>query len=161
MSTWVYTAQALLPQSSARVIAVHEFHLVLLSSLLWCGNLIHTWLLYISLEQVYSVQYRDNLAMFLHNNIFCDPPLELSCQDSPNKGSQHMFSLRNKKNYLWIILIPPLIWSSVYFLSYQCIMVFEYCKFFIQMDDLQFYAPFSSISVISGYWEGDNAKNPF
>ena len=43
---------------------------------------------------------RDNLGIFLHKNIFCDLSLELSCQDGSNKGSQHMFSLRNKKHHL-------------------------------------------------------------
>ena len=41
------------------------------------------------------------------NQIFCDPLLEPSCQDGSNEGSQHMFSWRNKKNYLWIILNTP------------------------------------------------------
>ena len=47
---------------------------------------------------------RDKLGiifLFLHENIPCDPSLELSHhQDSSNEGSQDMFSLRNKKNYL-------------------------------------------------------------
>ena len=30
--------------------------------------------------------------------IFCDPLLEPSYRDGSNEGSQHMFSLRNKKN---------------------------------------------------------------
>ena len=33
-------------------------------------------------------------------NIFCDPPLEPSRRDGSNEGSQHMFSLRNKKHCL-------------------------------------------------------------
>ena len=33
--------------------------------------------------------------------------------NSSNEGSQHMFSLRNKKNGLWLTLINTLIWSSV------------------------------------------------
>ena len=37
--------------------------------------------------------------MFLCKNIFCDPSLELSRRDGSNDGSQHMFSLRNKKKY--------------------------------------------------------------
>ena len=37
-------------------------------------------------------------AIYLHKNIFCDQSLEPSCQDGSNEGSQHMFSLRNKKN---------------------------------------------------------------
>ena len=43
---------------------------------------------------------RDNLGInviFLHKNIFCDPPLEPSHQDGFNEGSQHTFLLRNKK----------------------------------------------------------------
>ena len=46
---------------------------------------------------------RDDLGiifLILHKNIHCDPSLEPSCQDGSNEGSQHMFSLRNKKNYL-------------------------------------------------------------
>ena len=46
---------------------------------------------------------RDNLgiiSIFLHKNIFSDPSLEPSHSDSSNKGSQHMFSLKNKKNYI-------------------------------------------------------------
>ena len=42
----------------------------------------------------------NSYSIFLHKNIFCDPPLEPSHQDGSNGGSQHMFSLRNKKNYL-------------------------------------------------------------
>ena len=45
--------------------------------------------------------------MFLNKNIFCDPSLELSHGDGSHEGSQHMFSLRNKKNYLRIILNSP------------------------------------------------------
>ena len=40
------------------------------------------------------------IAIFLHKNIFCDPLLEPCHRDGSNEGSQHMFSLRNKKNYL-------------------------------------------------------------
>ena len=46
---------------------------------------------------------RDNLGIISHvfqKNIFCDPPLEPSRLEGSNEGSQHMFSLRNKKNYL-------------------------------------------------------------
>ena len=47
---------------------------------------------------------KDNFGIiinkFLHKNIFCDPSLELSHRDGSYEGSQHMFSLRNKKNYL-------------------------------------------------------------
>ena len=49
---------------------------------------------------------RDNFKiislMRLNKNIFCDPSLEPSCRDGSNEGSQHMFLLKNKKNY------PPL-----------------------------------------------------
>ena len=40
----------------------------------------------------------------LHQNIFCDPSLEPSHQDSSNEGSQCMFLWRNEKNHLLIIL---------------------------------------------------------
>ena len=46
---------------------------------------------------------RDNLgiiSIFAQKNIFCDPSLELSRRDGSIEGSHHMFSLRNKKNYL-------------------------------------------------------------
>ena len=52
----------------------------------------------------------DNLGIIGHIpplNIFCDPSLEPSHRDSSNEASQHMFLLRNKKNYLSLIL-----WSS-------------------------------------------------
>ena len=39
-------------------------------------------------------------------NIFCDPSLESSRQDSSNKGLQRMFSLSSKKNYLELSSIP-------------------------------------------------------
>ena len=57
---------------------------------------------------------RDNLAKFsafLHTNICCDPSSELSCQNSSNERSLHMFSLRNKENFDRIILKIHLIWS--------------------------------------------------
>ena len=46
---------------------------------------------------------KDNLGIIIHvfqKNIFCDPSLELSQRDGSNEGSQHMFSLKNEKNYL-------------------------------------------------------------
>ena len=46
---------------------------------------------------------RDNYGIIGHisiKNTFCDPSLEPSHRDGSNEGSQHMFSLRNKKNYL-------------------------------------------------------------
>ena len=42
----------------------------------------------------------DNLGIIFHENIRCDPPLDPSHRDISNKGSQHMFLLRNNKNYL-------------------------------------------------------------
>ena len=45
---------------------------------------------------------RDNSEIVSHispQNIFCNPPLIPSHRDDSNEGSQHMFSLRNKKNY--------------------------------------------------------------
>ena len=51
--------------------------------------------------------------MFLHKNIFCEPSLEPSHRDGSNEGSQHMFSLRNKKkNIFELSSVLPLIWSS-------------------------------------------------
>ena len=48
---------------------------------------------------------RDNLGIISlifppKKNIFCDPSLEPSLKDGSNDRSQHMYSLRNKKNYL-------------------------------------------------------------
>ena len=47
---------------------------------------------------------RDNFGIIIHIstiiNIFCDPSLEPTHRDGSNEGSQYMFSLRNKKNYL-------------------------------------------------------------
>ena len=46
----------------------------------------------------------DNFGIFIHitpvNKHICDSSLELSRRDGSNEGSQHMFSLKNKKNYL-------------------------------------------------------------
>ena len=47
---------------------------------------------------------RDNLEIILHENIHCDPSLEPSHRDGSNERSHCMFSLRNKKNYIRIIL---------------------------------------------------------
>ena len=51
-----------------------------------------------------------------HQNICCDPLLGQFCCDCSNERSQCKFLLRNKKNYLTIILkIPPYLelpWSS-------------------------------------------------
>ena len=46
---------------------------------------------------------RDNLEIIRHiskKKTFFDKSLEPSQRDSSNEGSQHMFSLRNKKDYL-------------------------------------------------------------
>ena len=47
------------------------------------------------------------LAIVLHKNIFCDPPLQPS-RDNSYKGSQCMFSLRNRKITFELSSIPPL-----------------------------------------------------
>ena len=39
-------------------------------------------------------------SIFLHKNICFDPSLDPPHQEGSNEGSQHMFLLRNKKNYL-------------------------------------------------------------
>ena len=46
----------------------------------------------------------EQLTIYLHENIFCAPSLEPSRRDGCNEGSQHMFLLRNKKNYFGNIL---------------------------------------------------------
>ena len=61
---------------------------------------------------------RDNLVL-LHKNIFCDPSLELSYRDSSNVGSQHMFSLRNKKIIFQFSSVLPLIWGSDVFIIHS------------------------------------------
>ena len=46
---------------------------------------------------------RNNLGITFHItplNVCCDLSLEPSRRDGSNEGSLHMFSLRNKKNYL-------------------------------------------------------------
>ena len=46
---------------------------------------------------------RDNLGIIFHIpplKLLTDTSVELSRRDGFNEGSQHMFSLRNKKNYL-------------------------------------------------------------
>ena len=48
------------------------------------------------------------LAIFVNQNIFCDPPLEPSRQDGSNEGSQHMFSLRKRKLISELSSILPL-----------------------------------------------------
>ena len=46
---------------------------------------------------------RDNSEIIFHISPYthiCDPSSEPSHRDGSNEGSQHMFSLGNKKNYL-------------------------------------------------------------
>ena len=47
---------------------------------------------------------RDNFGIIIHNfrkkKHICDASLEPSHRNGSNEGSQHMFSLRNKKNHL-------------------------------------------------------------
>ena len=45
--------------------------------------------------------------MYFHINISCDTTLEPSHRDGSNEVSQHMLSLRSKKNYLKKILKTP------------------------------------------------------
>ena len=46
----------------------------------------------------------DNYPYFSITKHICDQTSEPSRRDGSNEGSQHMFSLRNKKNYLCMIL---------------------------------------------------------
>ena len=46
---------------------------------------------------------RDNFLLILHKNIWCDPSSGQSHQDGADEGSQHMVSVRNKKNYHQIL----------------------------------------------------------
>ena len=57
---------------------------------------------------------RDNSGIISHISPlkrFCDLSLELSHRDGSNEGSQHMFSLRNKKIIFELSSLLPLIWS--------------------------------------------------
>ena len=50
--------------------------------------------------------FDDNLFLFLIETICCDPSSELSCRNSSDEGSQHMFICRineNIPNYLQIL----------------------------------------------------------
>ena len=49
-------------------------------------------------KYMYLVIIRDKVFFILHKNICCDPSSELSQQDGSDEGSQHMVSVRNKKN---------------------------------------------------------------
>ena len=56
--------------------------------------------------------YYGIISLICHKNIYCDPSLEPSCQDSSNEGSQCIFLLRNKKIKSELSLLPLLIWSA-------------------------------------------------
>ena len=43
--------------------------------------------------------------LILHKTICCDPSSEPSGQDGSDEGSQHMVSMRNKKNYYQILTL--------------------------------------------------------
>ena len=57
------------------------------------------------------------ISHILHKIIFCGPSLEPSRGDGSNEGSQHMFSLRNKKLSLNYPPKPPLIRSSAFIMG--------------------------------------------
>ena len=64
---------------------------------------------------------RYNLGIMSHISpqiIFCDPSLEQSRRDGTNKGSQHMFSLRNK-NIFELSSIPYFLGYKTDFFSFQ------------------------------------------
>ena len=42
---------------------------------------------------------RNIFLLILHKNLCCDPSSEPSRRDGSDEGSQHMVSMRNKKNY--------------------------------------------------------------
>ena len=52
---------------------------------------------------------RDNFLLILHKNVCCDPSTEPSRRDGSDEASQHMVSMRNKKNYPSIIIKYPLL----------------------------------------------------
>ena len=43
---------------------------------------------------------KDNFPYYSFKRLCCNPSLELSHRDGSDEGSQHMFSVRNKRNYL-------------------------------------------------------------
>ena len=51
--------------------------------------------------------------LILHNNIRCDTSSELSHRDGSDEGSQHMVSVRNKKNYPSVIIKYSLLSRAV------------------------------------------------
>ena len=46
---------------------------------------------------------RDNFSLILHKNVCCDLSSEPSRRDGSDEWSQHMVSMRNKKNYHQIL----------------------------------------------------------
>ena len=54
------------------------------------------------LEEVFGDNYRYFL-LIRHKNICCDPSSGPSHPDSPDEGSQHTVSMKNKKNYHQIL----------------------------------------------------------
>ena len=55
-------------------------------------------------KKEYFVIIRDNFCQFCTKNLCCDPSSDPSRQDSSDEGSQHMVSIRNKKNYPSVII---------------------------------------------------------
>ena len=49
------------------------------------------------------------ILLILYKNICCDPSSEPSHRDGSDEGSQHMVSMRNKKNYPSVKIIYPLL----------------------------------------------------
>ena len=49
----------------------------------------------------------------MHKNICCDPSSELSRRDGSDEGSQHMVSMKNKKNYPSIIIKYSLLYRAL------------------------------------------------
>ena len=60
-------------------------------------------------KREYLVIIRENFCLILHINICCDPSSEPSQRDASDEWSQHMVSIRNKKNYHQILPLEP--WS--------------------------------------------------
>ena len=56
-------------------------------------------------KREYLVIIREIFLLTLHKTICCDPSSEPSHRDGSDEGSQHMVSMRNKKNYHQILLI--------------------------------------------------------
>ena len=79
--------------------------------LVWKSDLLHCTNITCLKSRCYSVQislvWRDNFPYCSIKYIHCDPSLEPSCRNSCNEGSQYMFLLKIRKNYLWIIITTP------------------------------------------------------